>query len=290
MTILLIKYLSPKCIIINNNVSSFKKEGGKYLKLKNLVITGIMVALIFVLTFAIKVPVPFTRGYIHLGDSMIFIAAILFGWRVGALAGGLGSALADVVGGYAFWAIPTFIIKGIMGALVGLISDTYRKKYSLKKEIGIFSVSVGVWSAFIISVSITLTSLINNLHTSSMTATLMNELGYDNLEDLKNFLLNTRNIINIVLIVVPVVFILISLILRKKDLKLFNLGNLMGSLISGLWMVFGYFIAGRILLGNWIIPIFEIPWNILQFTVGMIIAYIVLLAFKNTTLFQNSDL
>ena len=42
-------------------------------------------------------PVPFTRGYIHLGDSMIFIAAILFGWRVGALAGGLGSALADVV-------------------------------------------------------------------------------------------------------------------------------------------------------------------------------------------------
>lgn len=64
----------------------------------------------------------------------------------------------------------------------------------------------------------------------------------------------------------------------------------MGSLISGLWMVFGYFIAGRILLGNWIIPIFEIPWNILQFTVGMIIAYIVLLAFKNTTLFQNSDL
>ena len=29
----------------------------------------------------------------------------------------------------------------------------------------------------------------------------------------------------------------------------------MGSLISGLWMVFGYFIAGRILLGNWIIPI-----------------------------------
>ncbi len=76
-----------------------------------------MVALIFVLTFAIKVPVPFTRGYIHLGDSMIFIAAILFGWRVGALAGGLGSALADVVGGYAFWAIPTFIIKGIMGGL-----------------------------------------------------------------------------------------------------------------------------------------------------------------------------
>lgn len=102
-----------------------------------------MVALIFVLTFAIKVPVPFTRGYIHLGDSMIFIAAILFGWRVGALAGGLGSALADVVGGYAFWAIPTFIIKGIMGgALVGLISDTYRKKIFFKKKRLVFSRSV----------------------------------------------------------------------------------------------------------------------------------------------------
>lgn len=260
------------------------------MKLKNLVITGIMVALIFVLTFAIKIPVPFTRGYIHLGDSMIFVASILFGWHVGALAGGLGSALADIVGGYAFWAIPTFIIKGTMGALVGLISDTYRKKYSLKKEIGIFSFSTTIWITFILIISLTLSNLINNLATSTMTTTLMNELGYDNIEDLKNFLLNTRNLINIVLIVVPIVLILISLILRKKDLKLFNLGNLMGSVISGLWMVFGYFIAGRILLGNWIIPIFEIPWNILQFTVGMIIAYIVLLAFKNTTLFQNSNL
>jgi len=259
-------------------------------KIKNLVTTGIMIALIFVLTFAIKVPVPFTRGYIHLGDSMIFITSILFGWKVGALAGGLGSALADIVGGYAFWAIPTFIIKGAMGALVGLISETYRKKYSLKKEISIFSLSVGIWVAFILSVSFSLKNLLNNLATSTITPTLMNELGYENIEDLKVFLLNTRNLINIILIIVPIILILISLVLRKKDLKLFNLGNLMGSVISGLWMVFGYFLAGRILLGNWIIPIFEIPWNILQFTIGMIVAYSVLWAFRNTKLFQSSEI
>lgn len=177
-----------------------------------------------------------------------------------------------------------------MGALVGLISETYRKKYSLKKEISIFSLSVGIWVAFILSVSFSLKNLLNNLATSTITPTLMNELGYENIEDLKVFLLNTRNLINIILIIVPIILILISLVLRKKDLKLFNLGNLMGSVISGLWMVFGYFLAGRILLGNWIIPIFEIPWNILQFTIGMIVAYSVLWAFRNTKLFQSSEI
>ncbi len=123
-----------------------------------------------------------------------------------------------------------------------------------------------------------------------MTATLMNELGYDNLEDLKKFPIEYSKYNKHCINSCSSRFNFDLVDSKKKDLKLFNLGNLMGSLISGLWMVFGYFIAGRILLGNWIIPIFEIPWNILQFTVGMIIAYIVLLAFKNTTLFQNSDL
>jgi len=258
------------------------------LKTKDIVISGIMIALVFVLTFAIKIPVPFTRGYVHLGDSIIFISAILFGWKVGALAGGLGSALADLVGGFAYWALPTLIIKSIMGALVGLLSDSYRNNYSAKKELTIFLSSIGIWIAFSLTLSLFLRNLIGNLTTSPLTNNLMNELGYENIEELENFLLSTRQLINIIVLVIPIALIVISLVFRRKNLKLFNLGNLMGSMIAGLWMIIGYFFGGRIIVGNWVMPIFEVPWNVLQFSLGIIVAYIVLFGLQRTGIFEYS--
>lgn len=93
------------------------------LSTKDLTIMGLLTALVTVSTMSITIPVPATSGYIHLGDSMIFLAAILFGWRYGLIAGGLGSALADMLAGYAHWALPTLIIKGLMGLIVGIIAQ-----------------------------------------------------------------------------------------------------------------------------------------------------------------------
>jgi uncharacterized membrane protein len=90
---------------------------------KQLAIIGLLTALVTVATMAIKIPITATGGYVNLGDSMIFLAAILFGWRYGMIAGGLGSALADILGGYGQWAIPTLIVKGLMGLIVGKIAD-----------------------------------------------------------------------------------------------------------------------------------------------------------------------
>lgn len=86
---------------------------------KCLVYTALMTALVFVATFTIKVPVPFTNGYIHPGDSMVFLAGLLLGPFYGAFAAGIGSALADLIAGYTFWMIPTLLIKGLMGFVVG---------------------------------------------------------------------------------------------------------------------------------------------------------------------------
>ncbi|ABR49813.1 conserved hypothetical protein [Alkaliphilus metalliredigens QYMF] len=90
---------------------------------QDLAILGLLTALVAVATMAITVPVPATEGFIHMGDSMIFLAAILFGKRKGAIAAGAGSALADVLLGYTHWAIPTLIIKGLMGYMVGAIAN-----------------------------------------------------------------------------------------------------------------------------------------------------------------------
>ena len=91
-------------------------------KTKELCLKGMLTALVALCTIAIRVPVPATNGYIHLGDSMILLSGVLFGWEYGLVAGGLGSALADVLGGYAHWAPFTLVIKALMGALIGKLA------------------------------------------------------------------------------------------------------------------------------------------------------------------------
>lgn len=89
---------------------------------KTLCIKAMLCALVCVATIAIQVPVPATSGYIHLGDSIILLAGIMFGPAYGIAAGGIGSALADIFTGYSYWAPFTLIIKGVMGYAAGKIA------------------------------------------------------------------------------------------------------------------------------------------------------------------------
>ena len=88
-----------------------------------LVLSGVMAALVAVATFFVQIPNPATKGYINFGDIMIFVSALTFGPVVGGLAGSIGSAIADVASGYAYFAPFTFVIKGVEGAIAGLISN-----------------------------------------------------------------------------------------------------------------------------------------------------------------------
>ena len=90
---------------------------------------GIMAALVAVATYAVQVPIPATKGYLNFGDIMIFVSAVAFGPVVGGFAGGVGSALSDVAGGYASTYAPfTLVIKGAEGIIAGLISNGLSKK------------------------------------------------------------------------------------------------------------------------------------------------------------------
>lgn len=82
-------------------------------QIRRLAMGGVMAALVFVMTYLPKVPVPVTGGYVHLGDGMVFLSAMLLG-PVGVMASAVGSALSDLVGGYITYLIPTFVIKGAM--------------------------------------------------------------------------------------------------------------------------------------------------------------------------------
>ncbi len=97
------------------------------MKTRELARTGLMIALVFVITRYFQVPIPQTKGYFNLGEAGIYMAAVLFGPRVAALAGGIGSALADLTSGYQQFAVFTLIIKGLEGLIVGLIALASRR-------------------------------------------------------------------------------------------------------------------------------------------------------------------
>jgi len=85
-----------------------------------IVMTALMMGIIMVATMFIRIPIPATRGYVHLGDSMIFMAVLILGWRSGAVAAAFGAMLADVLSGYALYAPWTFVIKALMAIVMGL--------------------------------------------------------------------------------------------------------------------------------------------------------------------------
>ena len=62
-------------------------------------------------------------GLVHLGNVPLFLSAILFGKKTGAVAGAFGMGLFDLLSGWTAWAPFTFIIVGIMGYVVGSIAE-----------------------------------------------------------------------------------------------------------------------------------------------------------------------
>lgn len=79
----------------------------------------VMAALTAVATVFINIPFAPTRGYFNIGDSMVMFSGLLLGSRLGFLAGGIGSAIADIILGYFFFAPLTLFIKGLEGFVAG---------------------------------------------------------------------------------------------------------------------------------------------------------------------------
>ncbi len=257
------------------NINS-PKQWPKKINIRSLTYGSLAIALVLVTTFAVKIPIPFTQGYIHPGDSMIFITAILFGWNFGALAGGIGSAMADLLGGYAHWAFPTLIIKAIMGGLVGWVGHDLLK---LKKHrFFSFLLAVGAiiaWIGFNFGIQAFLAKAMLSDTALGLTKTL------DVSQEELIFLIQKTNFwLSVTAIAIPVGIIILAYYLRRWDNKLFNPVQLLGMFVAGLWMVIGYYLAGGFIYGSFIVPILSIPANIVQFIGGLSIAYLILIPLK----------
>ena len=89
--------------------------------LKKLILAALFAALSCVATMSIRIPTPGTSGYIHPGDVIVILSGIILGPVWGFLAGGIGSALSDLIGGYFIYVPITFVIKGLVALAAGLL-------------------------------------------------------------------------------------------------------------------------------------------------------------------------
>ena len=227
--------------------------------IRTLTYTALMTAFVFITTSVIKIPIPFTNGYIHAGDTAIFLGGILLGPVHGAVAAGIGSAMADLLGGYAHWALPTLLIKGLMGFIVGYFSSEKRNQKHVLW--GTSLIWIGSLFAFIYTAGNTsLETIMENVEGASSIA-LAGEI-------VKN--------LNIQLLVVAIGLPLLSLILFKlKDRYGITFSQLVGMIVAGIVMVLGYYVASGIIYGNFLASIFSVPWNIVQFGIGGILAFVI---------------
>jgi uncharacterized membrane protein len=231
------------------------------LNVEKLILTGLLTALITVTTIVIPIPIPFTNGYVHPGDSMIFMAVLLLGRRGGALAAGFGSAFADVVLGFFIWAPFTFVIKGIMAFIVGFVIEKCAEK---PRNLIISCVSVAaLWLLFDAAVLRIAAGVAGNNAADPISAIEANSMW--------------------AALIIPVLLILIAVVLRRREHIFIPPAHILGMTGGGIFMVFGYYIAEGLIYGNFVAAALGIPANIAQFAVGFLIASLLSGALQNTS-------
>lgn len=104
--------------------NEYKVKAQNKINVRDLVMSSLLVALVFIATrfINIRIPISINGGLIHLGTAMLFIVAFLFGKGKAAIAGAVGMFIFDIVSGWGAWAPFTFVVRGVMGYLVGTIA------------------------------------------------------------------------------------------------------------------------------------------------------------------------
>ena len=91
------------------------------ISVKKLVTAALFAALICVFTMSIRIPTPGTGGYIHPGDAAVILSGIFLDPVAAFLAAGIGSCMADFLGGYFIYVPITFVVKGLVAVVTSVV-------------------------------------------------------------------------------------------------------------------------------------------------------------------------
>ncbi|MCS7110933.1 MAG: ECF transporter S component [Ignisphaera sp.] len=236
--------------------------------IRNIVRVAVYTSITFISTVLLVVETPATGGYFNLGEASIYVISSLSTPMLAAVAAGLGPALADLVLGYWYFAPATLVIKFCEGYVASSLIRAVRRGsgktinlvrlltvllglviaatvYTMSLGAGGYGVEFGWTQAQVLSIPIPVPYIRVELH--------------------------------------PIVWLVVGILTALLSIVIATISRarptLLPMAVGGLVMVAGYFlyeyfisnplILGRPALG----ALVEIPVNIGQFTVGMLIAY-----------------
>lgn len=101
----------------------------------------ILIGVTAALTIVVRIPIPGTGGYMNVGDIAVVFCGLFLGRKYGALAGGVGSAIADLIGGFFIFAPITLVAKSLEGFIAGAIGSS-KLRYFLMPLAGLVMVAV----------------------------------------------------------------------------------------------------------------------------------------------------
>ena len=129
-------------------------------KLRYMTISAVFAAAITVVTaYFLHIPIPGSSGYMHLGDTLIYLVACLLPTPYAVFAASVGAGLADFLTA-PMWVIPTVIIKAIVAMQFTCKSEKILTK---RNTIAVFATAIvspvlyslafcimsGTWAAFV---------------------------------------------------------------------------------------------------------------------------------------------
>ena len=115
---------------------------------------AVFTVLVYAATIVLQVYQPVTGGYFNVGESMIYLAALISTPLIAGVAGGVGAALADLSTGYAIFAPGTLVIKFIEGYVAGVLVKKFKKYHGLLQV----ALAVALYTVAFLAVSVTLWS------------------------------------------------------------------------------------------------------------------------------------
>lgn len=108
------------------------KKSNPKRQIYNLILAAVFAALIAVFTAFVSVKTGINEGYLHFGDSVIYLAACLLPMPYAMAAAAIGGALADVLSGAVIWAPFTAVIKALNVLPFALVYISKRTKNTQK--------------------------------------------------------------------------------------------------------------------------------------------------------------
>lgn len=219
-------------------------------------IAAVFTALVAASTMIFSIYVPATRGYFNIGETMVYTCALLFGPLIGAVAGGIGSMISDVLLGYSQYAPGTLIIKAVEGAIVGFLGTrVYETKTS--SELKIISVCLATLVALLVGF-VGVTYYVGPAEAS---------IGFPGAPQM------------IIAIDVPAALWVVLAALIFVVIASLGLGSkpqspllVLAVLAGGTEMVLGYFVYEMNVLGLGWAALAEVPFNIGQVLVGLLVS------------------